>query len=251
MAIITLCGSARFEPLFHAWNEALTLAGHVVLGLSVYPSQKLEREWYTAEEKVLLDRAHFAKIAVADTVVFLNPLGYIGPSTAKEVQYAIDLGKSVRFLEFHHVGVPLADNPVPGSVLAQVVEAFGLTGKVVEVKTIGVGSNPYELLWDAGLELANELNRRVVHAGTRMLYAAAAHSVKWAEPLGIGAADTAESRDRAQGMPRQPEWKAEVDDKRVRLSFEVRSRDTGRLMAERLLKVVTDESSARLVKEAL
>jgi hypothetical protein len=28
--IITLCGSSRFEPWFHAWNQALSLSGHVV-----------------------------------------------------------------------------------------------------------------------------------------------------------------------------------------------------------------------------
>src|SRR5216684_2250058 len=33
---ITLCGSTRFEPLFHEWNHKLALAGHTVYSLSLF-----------------------------------------------------------------------------------------------------------------------------------------------------------------------------------------------------------------------
>jgi hypothetical protein len=36
--IITLCGSARFEETFKQVNEDLSLNGHIVLSLAVYPS---------------------------------------------------------------------------------------------------------------------------------------------------------------------------------------------------------------------
>lgn len=49
--LITLCGSARFEKEFKEINERLSLEGHVVYSLAVYPSDKPCKNWYTAEQK--------------------------------------------------------------------------------------------------------------------------------------------------------------------------------------------------------
>lgn len=87
--IITLCGSARFEPWFVAWNEILTIAGHTVFSLSVFPSQKpAGKDWYTPTEKVELDRAHFRKIDASEAAFFINPWAYMGESTVREWDYA-------------------------------------------------------------------------------------------------------------------------------------------------------------------
>lgn len=97
--IITLCGSARFEPLFKNWNEALTLAGHTVFSLAVYPSDKGTKEWYSQEIKEALDAAHLRKIEVSDAVVFLNKSAYLGESSLHEYEYAKSKGKRILFLE--------------------------------------------------------------------------------------------------------------------------------------------------------
>lgn len=97
--IITLCGSARFEPWFHVWNEALTLAGHTVFSLSCFPSVKRSREWYTEEQKSELDAAHRRKIEASDAIFVLNVAAYIGSSTMGEINHAKKLNRGIYFLE--------------------------------------------------------------------------------------------------------------------------------------------------------
>ena len=71
--IVTLCGSARFEELYHYWNERLTLAGYTVFSLAVFPSQKpAGKSWYTEEQKQELDAAHMRKIAASDAVFVID-----------------------------------------------------------------------------------------------------------------------------------------------------------------------------------
>ena len=97
---ITLCGSARFEDWFHLWNEILTLSGHTVYGLSTYPSNKKgNKDWYTEEEKIELDKAHLRKIDNSDAIFVLNRYAYIGESTLKEIEYAKVNDKNLYALE--------------------------------------------------------------------------------------------------------------------------------------------------------
>lgn len=86
--IITLCGSARFEGHFHLWNKILTLSGHTVFSLAVFPSTEGVKDWYSKEEKEILDRAHLLKIKSSDAIFVLNPFAYIGPSTLNEIKFA-------------------------------------------------------------------------------------------------------------------------------------------------------------------
>jgi hypothetical protein len=98
--IITLCGSARFERLFKAWNEALTMAGHTVFGLTAYPSDKAGvKQWYSDEQKAALDAAHFRKIEASDAIFVINRNAYIGHSTMNEIEHARKHGKAIYFLE--------------------------------------------------------------------------------------------------------------------------------------------------------
>lgn len=93
---ITLCGSTRFEKQFKEWNERLTLVGHVVHSITVYPSDKGgKKEWYTDDQKVAFDRAHKRKIADSDAILVLNVDGYIGESTVSEIAHAQFLSKKV------------------------------------------------------------------------------------------------------------------------------------------------------------
>lgn len=93
---ITLCGSAKFEDLFHRYNEELTAAGHVVYSLAVFPSTKGgDKNWYTDEEKMWLDLVHLAKIEESDAIVVLDKDGYIGESTKRELNWAFIRQKKI------------------------------------------------------------------------------------------------------------------------------------------------------------
>lgn len=107
---ITLCGSARFEEYFKFWNEMLSLYGHTVYTLSVYPSQKESgKDWYSEEEKKTLDRVHLDKIRNSDAILVINPFAYIGESTLKEIEFAEATGKKIFCLESWGQGNGLSD----------------------------------------------------------------------------------------------------------------------------------------------
>jgi hypothetical protein len=97
---ITICGSAKFEQHFVEWNEKLTLAGHIVYSLAIMPSSKGgNKDWYTEDQKELLDLAHLGKIEESDAIVVLNVEGYYGTSTNREINWARLRGKHVYWLE--------------------------------------------------------------------------------------------------------------------------------------------------------
>lgn len=97
---ITLCGSARFEEYFKFWNEMLSLYGHTVYTLSVYPSQKESgKDWYDEQEKKTLDQVHLDKISNSDAIFVINPFAYLGESTLKEIEFAKLACKEIFCLE--------------------------------------------------------------------------------------------------------------------------------------------------------
>lgn len=86
---ITLCGSARFEGSFHLWNKKLTLAGHTIYGLAVYPSfQEGNKNWYNDQEKEMLDLVHLDKILNSQGIVVIDVDEYYGDSTRREIAWA-------------------------------------------------------------------------------------------------------------------------------------------------------------------
>jgi hypothetical protein len=85
---ITLCGSLKFEQQFHEWNKKLTLAGHVVYSVAVFPSYAGSKSWYTEEEKIGLDLIHLLKISNSDAIFVINVGHYIGESTTREIEWA-------------------------------------------------------------------------------------------------------------------------------------------------------------------
>lgn len=89
---ITLCGSARFENEFKKVNRVLTLAGHVVYSLAVYPSDMNgNKDWYSPHQKLILDEVHFEKIRNSEGIYIIAPGGYIGESTKREIELAYSL----------------------------------------------------------------------------------------------------------------------------------------------------------------
>ncbi len=99
--IVCLCGSTRFYQQFQEANYRETMAGKIVLSVGFMPdsAEHGEHIGITPEQKEALDQLHLRKIDLADEVLILNVGGYIGQSTARELAYALELGRNVRFLE--------------------------------------------------------------------------------------------------------------------------------------------------------
>lgn len=95
--IVCLCGSTRFGEAFRQASRSETLAGHIVLSVGLLGHE--EGLDMNGPVKAMLDELHLRKIDLADEVLFLNVGGYIGQSTARELAYAREAGKVVRFLE--------------------------------------------------------------------------------------------------------------------------------------------------------
>ncbi|MGM7665885.1 hypothetical protein [Microbacterium sp. A93] len=77
-------------------NRDLTFAGVIV----VAPGEAdVTGELISNEQKAVLDALHLRKIDLADRVLIVNPGGYIGESTSKEIAYAHATGKPVSFTD--------------------------------------------------------------------------------------------------------------------------------------------------------
>jgi len=95
--VITLCGSTKFQKEFEDANERLTMTGNVVISVDVFGHSKgIDLSF---EEKTELDLIHLKKIDLADEIFVINVDGYIGSSTAREIEYAKLKGKSISYLE--------------------------------------------------------------------------------------------------------------------------------------------------------
>ncbi|MDI3403244.1 hypothetical protein [Streptomyces cavernicola] len=91
--IVCICGSTRFVDEMRAANRDLTVAGVIV----VAPGEA--DELITNEQKTVLDALHLRKIDLADRVLVVNPGGYIGESTSREIAYARATGKPISFTD--------------------------------------------------------------------------------------------------------------------------------------------------------
>ena len=89
--IVCICGSARFVEEMRELNRDLTFAGVIV----VAPGEA--DEVVSDEQKAVLDALHLRKIDLADRIIVVNPGGYVGESTSREIAYARAAGKPVSF----------------------------------------------------------------------------------------------------------------------------------------------------------
>ncbi|WP_112248834.1 hypothetical protein [Kribbella monticola] len=99
--IVCICGSVRFEDEMRAVNRELTLAGAIVVAPGVFRSAE-DREAEKAisdEQRTALGVLHLRKIDLADRVLVVNPGGYVGESTSREIAYARATGKAVSFTD--------------------------------------------------------------------------------------------------------------------------------------------------------
>lgn len=101
--IVTLCGSTRFKDAFTQAQLNETLRGNIVLtiGCAMHSDKDIFAH-LTPEQlektKERLDWLHFRKIDLSDEILVLNVDGYVGESTSREIAYAIETGKEVRWL---------------------------------------------------------------------------------------------------------------------------------------------------------
>ena len=94
--IVCLCGSTRFAEDFHTVNRDLTLAGTIVVAPAEFEHA---RDQITDEQRAALGTLHLAKIDLADRVIVVNPGGYSGESTQREIRYARQTGKPVEYTD--------------------------------------------------------------------------------------------------------------------------------------------------------
>lgn len=103
--IITLCGSTRFKDEFMEVQKRLTLEGNIVISVGLFGHSGDNEVWENMDEgtltktKAMLDDMHKRKIDMADEIFVINVGGYIGDSTRSEIEYALNNGKTVRYLE--------------------------------------------------------------------------------------------------------------------------------------------------------
>ncbi len=102
--MVCLCGSVRFLAEFDAASLSETLAGRIVLSVGSHRQRDEDALAHLtgAGRAAALDRLgelHLRKIDLADEVLVINPGGYVGESTRREIAYARQTGKAVRSLE--------------------------------------------------------------------------------------------------------------------------------------------------------
>ncbi len=138
--IVCLCGGTRFKKEFISENFRLTMEGKIVLsvGFFSHADAAIYTPTEEVEEKRAVDQLHFRKIDLSDRVHVINPTQlqcnvceswfrvtsdgvihptcncgirpegayaiprpYIGWSTQNEIDYAIQGGKIITYLEEH------------------------------------------------------------------------------------------------------------------------------------------------------
>ncbi len=73
----------------------LTLEGYIVISVGLFGHSG---DTFTDDQKIMLDDMHLAKIDLADGIYVINPGGYIGDSTKREIDYAKRTGKRIEYL---------------------------------------------------------------------------------------------------------------------------------------------------------
>jgi hypothetical protein len=101
--VVCFCGSTRFANTFMIERWKLEKQGIITLGINHLPNGYFPNENHHGAEqegvKGILDELHKRKIDISDEVIILNVGGYIGESTRSELEYALSIGKPVKYFE--------------------------------------------------------------------------------------------------------------------------------------------------------
>lgn len=92
--IVCLCGSLRFSREFASERTRLTLELAIVLAPEATEGPVLDPSLVRA-----LGELHLRRIDLADEVRIVNPGGYIGEATRREIAYADALGTPVTYVD--------------------------------------------------------------------------------------------------------------------------------------------------------
>jgi hypothetical protein len=95
--IVTLVGSTRFKEQHEEAMRELTLQGYIVIPCGLHGH--VEGMDMNSSVKMNLDILHLRKIDIADGVFVVNPGGYIGESTRREIAHAIGRSRPIAYLE--------------------------------------------------------------------------------------------------------------------------------------------------------
>lgn len=106
--VVVLCGSSRYIDVMAVCGWVIERDEHAIcLGLHLLPG------WYGAPPDHLaesegvaeaMDALHLRKIDLADEVFVVNVGGYVGESTEREIRYALDHRKTIRWFTHDPVG---------------------------------------------------------------------------------------------------------------------------------------------------
>lgn len=94
--VITICGSMRYAKEMMKISEELELKKGYAVIQCVYNVDGLKYEGVDAS---ILEKIHRKKIDISDAIYVVNIDGYIGNSTKKEIEYAMNNGKEVIYHE--------------------------------------------------------------------------------------------------------------------------------------------------------
>lgn len=79
MKVITVCGSYKFKKEMNEITEKMALKGNCML--TPIELTKPNKEAYTKEEALMIDKMHKEKIKLSNAILVVNVGGYIGNST--------------------------------------------------------------------------------------------------------------------------------------------------------------------------
>lgn len=95
--VVTICGSTKFKSEFEDAYRTLTYEGHMVLSVGFFGhADNLD---LSDNLKAKLDELHLSKIRASDWIYVVNPGGYIGESTQREIDLAASLGMPIIYRE--------------------------------------------------------------------------------------------------------------------------------------------------------
>lgn len=94
--VVTICGSIRYSKEMMKIAKKLELEDGYAVIQCIYNASGLKYEGVDAS---ILDKIHRKKIDISDAIYVVNIDGYIGNSTKKEIEYAINSGKEVIYHE--------------------------------------------------------------------------------------------------------------------------------------------------------
>lgn len=95
MKVITVCGSYKYKNEMKEITEKMALKGNCML--TPIELTKPNKEAYTKEEALMIDKMHKEKIKLSNAILVVNVGGYIGNSTKSEIEYAKSLNKEVLY----------------------------------------------------------------------------------------------------------------------------------------------------------